>query len=253
MERPAMTTAPAIRGHQTIFGASGEVLHRGGWDSKNLYAAITGGDDSYWKGRRVLDIGANTSGLSIEIARHGAEVLAIEPDPYKNTKTITVRDVIRRIVSEEGIKLELADFGLFDAHSLGRFDTVLCLGLVYHFRDQQFVIDYLSTVNMIDLIVSNQTHPSSKLAMFNRLEPEVGLPVRVFSNYTEPLSGWHPTRSIFERMLEFGGFGDIVALTDPTVDFPNLPLKGVTNSAYYRATKKREIDPIKSRYQYLPR
>lgn len=248
-----MTTLPPVRGHQTIFNAAGEILYRGGWNSKNILLAVSGGDENYWNGRRVLDIGAHTSGLSVEIARCGADVLAIEPDPYRNTKTSEVCEILGTVIAEEGLKLELADFGLFDAHKLGKFDTVLCLGLVYHFRDQQFVLDYLSTVDMGDLIISNQTHPTGKLAMFNRLEPEVGLPERFFEKYSEPLSGWHPTRPMFERMLAFAGFGEIVPLTDSAVNFPNLPIKGVTNSAYYRATKKREIDPIASRYEYLPR
>lgn len=252
-ERQQMKVNGPKNGTQTIFGTSGEVLHNGGWNSREIFKAVTGGDESYWRGRRVLDIGANTSGLSVEIARRGAEVLAIEPDPYKNIKTPEVLEALATVISEESLNLEIASYGLFDAHKLGRFDTVMCLGLVYHFRDQQFVIDYLSTVDACDLIVSNQTHGTDKLAMYNRLEPEVGLPKSFWANYHDPLSGWHPTRPMFERMLQFGGFTDIIALTDESVDFPDKPFPGVTNSAYYRATKQREIDPIASRYQYLPR
>lgn len=38
-----------------------------------------------WEGKRVLDIGANTLGLSVEIARAGGIVTGAEPDPYNNT------------------------------------------------------------------------------------------------------------------------------------------------------------------------
>lgn len=242
----------AMKGCQTIYGPDGEILFRGGWDSKQLFTAISGGNPSYWQNRRVLDIGANTSGLSVELARSGASVVAIEPDPYLNTKAL-VEDVLQSIVATEGLDLQLRKLGLFDAADLGPFDTVLCLGLVYHFRDQQFVIDYLSTVDTGELIISNQTHPGDMLAIVNRMDESTGMPKGFWKNYPDPLSGWHPTRPMFERMLEFGGFGDIVPLTNPKINFPDKPLPGVTNSSYYRATKVRSINPYESRLQYLPR
>ena len=75
------------KGCQNIYSRDGEIIFNGGWDSRELYKAVTGDlSESYWLGRRVLDIGANTSGLSVEIARRGATVVAAEPDPYKNTR-----------------------------------------------------------------------------------------------------------------------------------------------------------------------
>ncbi len=239
-------------GCQTIYGSTGDILFHGGWCSQQLFKAVTGGNDSYWDGRRVLDIGANTSGLSVEIARRGADVLAIEPDPYQNTKALA-REILEEVIKSESLTLELRELGLFDAADLGRFDTVLCLGLVYHFRDQQFVIDYLSTVDCGDLVISNQTHSADILAMFNRMDPAVLDRKGFWDNYKEALSGWHPSRPMFERMLEYGGFSNVTALTDPNIDFPQKPFPLVTNSAYYRATRVKSIDPNASRLEYLPR
>jgi len=148
------TPAQSKRGTQSIYSLDGSYLHRGGWDSKYLYKAITGDNDKYWAGRKVLDIGANTSGLSVELARRGAKVHAIEPDPYQNTKTPEVLSILKDLIVNESLDLEISNHGLFDANELGSFDTILCLGLVYHFRDQQFVIDYLSTLDLKDLIIS---------------------------------------------------------------------------------------------------
>jgi SAM-dependent methyltransferase len=247
-----MTIESPRLGCQTIYSAIGEKLFSGGWDSRQLFRAVTGEDEGYWQGRRVLDIGSNTSGLSVEIARRGASVLAIEPDPYKTTRAL-VEDVLKSVVKSENLDLTFESLGLFDAAGLGRFDTVMCLGLVYHFRDQQFVIDYLSTIDSKDLILSNQTHPGSSLSIMNRMDKSIGMPGKFWDNYKEPLSGWHPTRAMFERMMVFGGFTDVVAITDPTINFPNKPFPGVTNSSYYRATKDRSIDPYFSRIEYLPR
>ena len=241
------------KGCQTIYTPDGETLFAGGWNSREIFKAVTGdlGDD-YWKGRRVLDIGANTSGLSVEIARRGASVVAAEPDPYANTRALA-SEVLSKVIAEEGLQLELRSEGIFEVRDLGRFDTVLCLGLVYHFRDQQFVLDYLSTLDFGDLIISNQTSPGDQLAMINRMDSSVPVPENFWANYTDPLSGWHPTRPMFERMLRYAGFDDVVATTNPAINYPDKPYRGVTNSSYYRATRKRTVDPIASRYVYLPR
>ena len=248
-----MTTQTTLKGCQAIYGLNGEVLFPGGWKSQELFMAVTGphGED-YWRGRRVLDIGANTSGLSVEIARRGASVVAIEPDPYANTKAKAM-DVLTQVIADEALNLELRSEGLFDAHKLGGFDTVICLGLVYHFRDQQFVLDYLSTLKGKDLILSNQTHPGDDLIMVNRMDNSVPVPAGFWKTYPDPLSGWHPTRPMFERMLAYAGFTDVKPLTDPTVQYPHKPLPGITNSAYYHARYGRAVDPIASRYKYLPR
>tara|TARA_R110000851_G_scaffold307758_1_gene466451 strand:+ start:561 stop:1301 length:741 start_codon:yes stop_codon:yes gene_type:complete len=246
-----MTNAKPLAGVQTVYDRNGDVLLSGAWESKNLFRAVSGGNPSYWQGRRILDIGSNSSGLSVELARAGASVVAAEPDPYKNSRAPAL-PFLEQIIKDEELDLTLSDGGLFDAHKLGSFDTVLCLGLIYHFRDQQYVLDYLSTLDMKDLVISNQTHPGDQLAMYNRLDPSV-LPAKFWENYKEPISGWHPTRPLFERMMQFAGFTNVIALTDETVSFPKKPLEGITNSAYYRATKDRESDPETSRRQYYPR
>lgn len=248
-----MNTNTTFRGCQTIFDRSGNAVFAGGWNSQDLFVAVTGPlGETYWKGRRVLDIGANTSGLSVEIARRGASVVAIEPDPYGNTKAIA-RGVLDDVIETEALDVTLLSEELFDAHTLGAFDTVMCLGLVYHFRDQQFVLDYLSTLKSQDLIISNQTAPGDDLIMVNRMDPSVPVPVDFWKKYTDALSGWHPTRPMFERMLSYAGFTNVTALTDPTFNYPDKPSRGVTNSAYYHARYGRSVDPIASRYKYLAR
>ncbi|WBQ10093.1 DUF1698 domain-containing protein [Hyphomonadaceae bacterium ML37] len=248
-----MTDQTTIRGCQSIHAPSGEVLFPGRWNSLSLLNAVTGPlGDEYWRGRRVLDIGANTSGLSIELARRGASVLAIEPDPYGMNKGKAVK-IVSEIISQEGLDIELRSEGLFDAHRLGAFDTVMCLGLIYHFRSQQFVLDYLSTVKGQDLIISNQTCAGDDLIMANRLSTSAAMSPERWEAYEQVLAGWHPTHALFKRMIEFAGFTDVIALTDPSVNFPKKPVPGVTNSAYYHARFDRVVDPIASQYMYLGR
>jgi hypothetical protein len=97
---------PLHRGCQTIFSSFGDIVFAGEWDPKALLAALSRRDAAYWIGKRVLDSGANTSGLSIEIARSGARVLAIEPDPYSNTITPS-RPIVERIMHDECLQRRL--------------------------------------------------------------------------------------------------------------------------------------------------
>ena len=86
-----------ISATQTVYGRNGDLLFHGEWDSKKLCEAITAGNPDYWKGRSVLDMGANTGGLSRELARMGANVTAAQPDPYRNSKIRTV-EMLKEII-----------------------------------------------------------------------------------------------------------------------------------------------------------
>lgn len=205
-----------LKGCQSIYDADGGLLVVGEWDPRALFRTISPGD-GYWHGRRVLDIGANTSGLSIEIARRGAFVTAAEPDPYGNTRG-AVSGILAEVIRREALSVDLVDSDLLSVRALGEFDAVLCLGLIYHFRNPQYILDMLSTVCAGDLFVSTQTAKGSDLVLVNRCTPGC-LP----AGHVPPdviLSGWHPTRPLFERMLRWAGFGNVVALSDPKLNFP---------------------------------
>lgn len=234
-------------GAQSVYSADGEELFSGEWDPLKLLSAL--GDTSYWSGRTVLDLGANTSGLSVELARLGAKVTAAEPDPYKNTRA-AVWDILQDINQNEQLGIKFVEHDLYGSFELRGFDTVLCLGLMYHFRDPQHILDSLNAVTDGDLFLSTQTAPGSDLMLVNRKQEGVlkkgHLPEDII------LTGWHPTRPLLERMLEWAGFGEISALTDEHFNFPHKP-EGLTNSAYYRATKKTSIDPLEEMKKFYPR
>ena len=238
------------KGCQGICDANGAHVFDGEWDSNALYRVLTQGDDEFWRGKKVLDIGANTCGLSIEIARRGAEVVALEPDPYGVTYAQS-KAVVDSIVDVERLKLSVVAKGLFDAHEYQNFDVVLCLGLLYHFRYPQLILDYLSSVKMDWLFLSTQVHPGDSLAMFNRVDSSIPFPPNFFDSSTI-LTGWHPTRPLLERMLRWAGFSEIESLTDKPFVFPKKPT-GLTNSAYYRCKRTSAVDPASAMKQFYPR
>ena len=142
----------------------------GQWDPRCIFDTISAPDATYWAGKRVLDIGANTFGLSIEIARAGATVVAIEPDPY-NWYFRLVETIVKDVIAQENLPLTISKAGLFEADVSAAFDTVLLLGIIYHFRDPQYLLDFLSTLDTTDVIVSTQTAPGDDLTLHNRRNP----------------------------------------------------------------------------------
>lgn len=233
---------------QSIYDLNGNILLAGEWSPQLLYEVITE-SDVFWKGKKVLDIGANTCGLSIEIARRGGVVTAIEPDPYGNTYAVA-KEIVADLISSEGLHLHVEKAGLFDAHLFGSYDVILCLGLLYHFRYPQYILDYLSTIEMDTLILSTQVAPGEEYALVNRASPGI-LKTGLLGNEVL-LSGWHPTRPLIERMLAWAGFGEITSLTSKPFVFPEKQ-KGLTNSAYYRAKKISSCPPDIMMKEFYPR
>lgn len=77
---------------------------------------------------RVLDLGAHEAGFAIELARQGAEVVAIEARDGHVAKAEFIKDAL-------GLdRFSVVQGNVRDVASLvsGEFDVVLCLGLLYH-------------------------------------------------------------------------------------------------------------------------
>jgi len=236
------------RGCQSLYSKNGEYVFEGEWNPRVLLDILkVGGDD--WGGKRVLDIGANTGGLTLEIARLGAKVVAAEPDPYKNNMGLT-KNLLLDTAKDEGLDISIVKNDLFSCHELGEFDIILCFGLAYHFRYFQYLLDYISSLKPAILYISCQTHPSDDLALYNRAHP--GILKEGHLGDETVLTGWHPTRPLFEKMLQWSGGGEIISLTDKPYNFPNK-MKGATNSAYYRVEYSSSTNPELSKGVFYPR
>jgi 2-polyprenyl-3-methyl-5-hydroxy-6-metoxy-1,4-benzoquinol methylase len=83
-------------------------------------------------GRRVLDAGAGLGAFSALAAAAGAEVLAVEPD---RAFVATLRD---RFADEP--RIEVVEGTAEDPRVAGSFDSVLCLNVLEHVRDDAAVI-----------------------------------------------------------------------------------------------------------------
>jgi SAM-dependent methyltransferase len=77
---------------------------------------------------RILDLGAHEGGFAIELARRGAEVVALEPRESHLAKAKFVKEALglERLTIVAGNARDVATL------VTGEFDVVLCLGLLYH-------------------------------------------------------------------------------------------------------------------------
>lgn len=143
----------------------------------------------------VLDLGANAGGVSVEFAKRGAKVLAVE---IGETYLRQAQYVIDTLSLDDRIELRRGDvYGCLD---LGRrFDVVCYMGLSYHLRHPQLALDMLTHLCRGTLLASTQTLPQEGLVTMNRAR-------HVRNREQGVLFGWEPTEGLFLDMLAHAGF-----------------------------------------------
>jgi len=83
-------------------------------------------------GKRILDAGCGTGALSVEAARRGAEVVAIDLSP-------TLVDLARnRLPKDVASRIDFRSGDMLDA-ALGRFDHVVAMDSIIHYRTEDAV------------------------------------------------------------------------------------------------------------------
>jgi tRNA (mo5U34)-methyltransferase len=106
-------------------------------------------------GKRALDIGCNAGFYSFELAKRGAEVLAIDHDEHYLRQARWACDV-----QQLGDRIEFRQMGVYDLGDLDEtFDVVLFLGVLYHLRYPLLGLDLVAERVRGTLVVQTLTMP----------------------------------------------------------------------------------------------
>ncbi|HVF61651.1 MAG TPA: class I SAM-dependent methyltransferase [Thermoanaerobaculia bacterium] len=93
---------------------------------------------------RVLDLACLEGHYGIEFALHGAQVLAIEGRETNLAKARFAKEML----SLDRLELALEDVRHLDVQRHGRFDVVLCLGILYHL-DTPDAMDFVESLSRV--------------------------------------------------------------------------------------------------------
>jgi hypothetical protein len=149
-------------------------------------------------GMTVLDLGSNACGLTLEFARRGATVVAIE------LWTIYILQA-ELVLREHGLRdqVEIVQGDVYGAVHLDRtFDIVCYVGLSYHLRYPQLALDMLGRLCAGSLLTSTQTVGGDSLTMSNRARHDNA------TRSMGDLYGYEPTETLFLDMIAHAGFKD---------------------------------------------
>jgi tRNA (mo5U34)-methyltransferase len=165
-------------------------------------------------GCRTLDVGCNAGFYSLELARRGADVLAIDHDPHY----LRQAEWARRHYDVRG-RLEFRQLGVYDLPDLTEsFDLVLFLGVMYHLRYPLLGLDLVAERAAETLVLQTLTMPGGETE--GRAPADLDIedrarlrdpdwPTMAFVEHElagDPTNWWVPTAGAVEAMVRSCGF-----------------------------------------------
>jgi predicted RNA methylase len=168
---------------------------------------------------RVLDLACHEGGFAIELGLHGAEVLGIEARPANIEKARFAAEVL----GLDRVTFEIGDVRDLTEERLGRFDVVLCLGILYHLEAPDAVRLIERCFSLCDRIVVIR----SAVGLSPDFDEYVGSRRYRGRRYREdvrhrgasidnPTSIW-PTRASLLNLLADVGFSSVLEVRNPFV------------------------------------
>lgn len=167
------------------------------------------------EGWSALDIGCNAGFYSIELARRGARVLAIDMDPHYLAQA-------RWCVEQWGLsaRVSVREMQVYDLAGLDEpFDLVLFMGVFYHLRHPLLGLDIVARTVRSLLVFQSLVLPGERVlestndyrsienreAMTDRGWPHMAFVEHQFVG--DPTNWWVPNRAAVEAMLRSAGLG----------------------------------------------
>ena len=171
--------------------------------------------------RRVLELGSFEGGMSLALAgRPGREVVAVEGRAFNVAKA----KVAAELSGATNVRFLLADLETVPPAYFGRFDAVLCSGLLYHLPRPWELLDRLPAAAPGLLLA---THYAAADRAGTTVE---GVPGHWYTEqgYADSLSGlssrsfWMTIPAIVDRLGAAGYTGVTVVRDEPDIN-PNGP------------------------------
>lgn len=165
-------------------------------------------------GWTALDIGCNSGFYSVELARRGARVTALDKDPHFLKQARWVFEAF-----DLGDRIELHQGQVYDlAHWRTNFDLILFMGVFYHLRYPQLALDIVAEKTNRLLVFQTLTMPGEEVTRppedleFDRREVmnQPGWPKMAFIEKSlagDPTNWWAPNHACIEAMLRTAGLG----------------------------------------------
>lgn len=182
--------------------------------------------------RRILELGSCQGGGTFQLAkRPGSEIVAVEGRDYNIAKA----RFAQRLLGISEVTFIEANLETYPLASLGRFDAVYCVGLLYHLPKPWELLARLQGVS--DVIYLN-THYCRASRAARTVDGYEGADWRE-SGFKDPLSGlstWSfwPTLNSLSKMLLDAGFLPKIVETDTTA--PGQSPHGTTILARHAAS-----------------
>ena len=182
--------------------------------------------------RRILELGSCQGGGTFQLAkRPGSEIVAVEGRDYNIAKA----RFVQRLLGISQVTFIEANLETYPLASLGRFDAVYCVGLLYHLPKPWELLTKLQGVS--DVIYLN-THYCRASRAARTVDGYEGADWRE-SGFKDPLSGlstWSfwPTLNSLSKMLLDAGFIPKILETDTTA--PGQSPHGTTILARHGAS-----------------
>lgn len=164
-------------------------------------------------GKSVLDVGCNAGFYSIELAKRGAMVTAIDLDPHYLKQA-------KWVAEQWGLQehIEFRQWQVYDLSKINRYyDIVWFMGVFYHLRYPLLALDILAEKTREMLVFQTLSMPGDKVMvpqedyhihdrekMLEDGWPKMAFIEKRFNN--DPTNWWAPNKAGIEALLRSSGF-----------------------------------------------
>lgn len=169
------------------------------------------------RGKRVLDIACNSGFWSIQCALLGADVVGFDARP----ELVEQANLVKDIVGLDNVEFRVLDFSNMSPATLGQFDVVLNLGILYHLPDPLAAMAATKMMAREYIVLDTNLWQSDEAVIWLRWEN----PVDIRDAKTAGIVGY-PTKRAIELMLRHIGVANFRELPLHTADMPADYLAG---------------------------